>query len=130
MTFFESIKTVFRKYAEFEGRATRPEFWWFALFSVIVGSALSALTTFSVNPNMFELTATASTVTGFASFAGIWAAAVLIPSLAVTVRRLRDAGKDWTNILWIVVPVAGFVVLLVKLAAPTMMQTVPSAPTP
>ena len=43
MTFFESIKTVFRKYATFEGRATRPEFWWFALFSFLVSASLIAL---------------------------------------------------------------------------------------
>src|SRR6185437_15538021 len=43
MTFFDAIKTVFRKYAEFGGRATRPEFWWWTLFTTLVSAALNAL---------------------------------------------------------------------------------------
>ena len=40
MSFGEAIQTVFRKYAEFMGRAGRAEFWWWALFNVLVASAL------------------------------------------------------------------------------------------
>jgi len=124
MTFFESIKTVFRKYAEFGGRASRPEFWWFTLFTVLVSAALNSLTFTAINPRMFEVTTTASSFTGFVSFAGAWSIAVLLPSLAVAVRRLRDTGREWTELLWILLPIAGLIVLIVRLTEPS----IPEAP--
>ena len=42
MSFGEAIQTVFRKYAEFMGRAGRAEFWWWALFTTLVGGALTS----------------------------------------------------------------------------------------
>jgi len=119
MTFFESIATVFRKYAEFSGRATRPEYWWFALFSFIVSSVLNALTPFSMNRNMLEVGATASSFTGYMSLAGAWSLAVLVPSLAVGVRRLRDAGREWTELFWLLLPIVGVIILIVHLCDPS-----------
>ena len=43
--------------------------------------------------------------------AGLWGIAVLLPNLAVAVRRLRDAGYGWGNLFWVLVPLAGIVVL-------------------
>ncbi len=123
MTFFESIKTVFRKYAEFGGRATRPEFWWFTLFTVLVSAALNSLTFTAINPRMFEVTTTAGSFTGYMSFAGAWSIAVLLPSLAVAVRRLRDTGREWTELLWILLPIAGLIVLIVRLTEPSLAET-------
>jgi uncharacterized membrane protein YhaH (DUF805 family) len=51
--------------------------------------------------------------------AGLWGIAVLLPNLAVTVRRLRDAGYGWGNLFFILVPIAGFFVLITLLAQPT-----------
>ena len=45
--------------------------------------------------------------------------AVLLPNLAVAVRRLRDAGYGWGNLFWILVPIAGIVVLIVLWTQPT-----------
>lgn len=120
MAFFESITTVFRKYAEFGGRASRPEFWWFTLFSALVSAALSALTPYSMNPNIAEFTATSSSITGFVSLTGFWSVAVLLPSLAVAVRRLRDAGREWTELFWLLLPIAGLVVLIVRWSEPSI----------
>ena len=53
------------------------------------------------------------------SLAGLWSLAVLLPSLAVTVRRLRDAGYQWGHIFWLLLPVAGVIVLIVLCAQPT-----------
>ena len=53
------------------------------------------------------------------SLAGLWSLAVLLPSLAVTVRRLRDAGYQWGHIFWVLLPVAGMIVLIVLCAQPT-----------
>ena len=51
--------------------------------------------------------------------AGVWGVAVLLPYLAVTVRRLRDAGYGWGHLFWILVPIAGIFVLIAFLAQPT-----------
>jgi uncharacterized membrane protein YhaH (DUF805 family) len=122
MTFFESIRTVFRKYADFSGRAGRSEFWWFALFSALVSAALNALTLPS-GGNLLAFDATASSVSSVVSFAAAWSIVVLLPSLAVTVRRLRDAGREWPHIFWLLVPVAGLIVLIVFLVQPSIAAT-------
>jgi uncharacterized membrane protein YhaH (DUF805 family) len=64
---------------------------------------------------MFETGATGSSLYGYVSFAGVWSIAVLLPSLAVTVRRLRDAGRNWTELFWLLLPIAGAIVLIVHL---------------
>lgn len=88
MPFGTAISTVFRKYAEFEGRATRPEFWWFILFAALVNSALGALNVL-----------TPDGVIGIgSSLSSVWAIATLVPTLAVAVRRLRDAGRRWVEL--------------------------------
>lgn len=119
MTFAESIKTVFRKYADFTGRATQPEFWWFVLFSTLVSAALNALTV-PINGRLFEFAAQANGVSAFVSLATVWSIAVLVPSLAVTVRRLRDTGREWTRLLWLLLPIVGWIILIVQLAEPSV----------
>jgi len=109
MSFGEAIQTVFRKYADFTGRATRPEFWWWALFYVLVATALSLF-------NVIRIVDSASIGS---VLSGLWALAVLVPTLAVMVRRLRDAGLGWPHLFWMLVPVAGLILLLVLLAIPT-----------
>lgn len=130
MTFFESIKTVFSKYAEFTGRATRPEFWWFALFSFLVSAALSSLNVYTTSFNLLSATSSSNTLTFGSSLASLWSIAVLLPSLAVTVRRLRDAGYRWTQLFWILLPIAGAIVLIVRLTEPSIGATVPAAAAP
>ena len=103
MTFGQSIQTVFRKYAEFSGRASRPEYWWFTLFSVLVSAALSSI---------------------FAGLGAAWGFAVLLPSLAVAVRRLRDAGLGWAWLFFLLLPFVGLIVLAVLLAQPTKPEPV------
>lgn len=109
MDFGTAITTVARKYAEFNGVASRSEFWWFILFSAIVGSALGALN-IATPDGTFALGT---------SLASIWSIVVLVPTLAVTVRRLRDAGRPWQTIFWILLPIGGLIILIVYLAEPT-----------
>jgi uncharacterized membrane protein YhaH (DUF805 family) len=114
VTFGQSIQVVFRKYADFTGRATRPEFWWFALFNALVGAALNSINV---------LTPSGTFYLG-SSISGLWSVAVLIPSLAVTVRRLRDAGRQWTEFFWLLLPIAGVIVLIVHLCDPSRVESV------
>jgi uncharacterized membrane protein YhaH (DUF805 family) len=115
MTFFEAIQANFRKYAEFTGTARRPEFWWFALFVYLAAAALAALNI-----------ATPNGVVYFgSSLAAAFGAATVLPLLAVTVRRLRDAGYGWGHVFWLLLPIAGLIVLIVLLAQPTRPVEVP-----
>ena len=122
MSFGEAIRTVLRKYAEFEGRAGRPEFWWWTLFSFLVSSALSVFNVIPLGvPTEYGAVASVGSV-----LTGLWGIAVLLPSLAVTVRRLRDAGYGWANIFWILLPIAGLIVLIIYLTKPSQ-YAAPSA---
>jgi uncharacterized membrane protein YhaH (DUF805 family) len=148
MTFFDAIKTGFRKYAEFGGRATRSEFWWWTLFTTLVSAALNALSV-PMYGTMYSRMFTDGPLNGGPlyvgyptfSLAGLWGIAVLLPSLAVAVRRLRDAGRSWAELFWILLPIAGVIILIVRFCEPsvagggqdagaTAAQAVPSAPAP
>jgi uncharacterized membrane protein YhaH (DUF805 family) len=122
VTFTQSIQTVFRKYAEFTGRASRPEFWWFVLFTTIGHAALNSLNLFTPQGTLYI----------GASLSGVFGIIVFVPSLAVTVRRLRDAGHGWADLFWILLPLVGLIVLIVHLCDPTRTDVVaapqPSAP--
>jgi uncharacterized membrane protein YhaH (DUF805 family) len=89
---------VLQRYAQFVGRAGRPEFWWFELSSFIIITVLSTL-------------AYASVV--FSVIGGFYALAVLTPGIAVAVRRLHDTGRSGWWLLLMLVPLVGFIVLLV-----------------
>jgi uncharacterized membrane protein YhaH (DUF805 family) len=89
---------VLRKYAEFNGRARRTEYWMFALFSLIASAVLGFVeTTAGIEP----------------ALSGIYGLAVLIPTLAVSVRRLHDTDRSGWWLLLGLVPVIGIIVLIV-----------------
>ena len=91
MTFAESIRVCFAKYADFNGTASRSEFWWFMLFVFIVAVALNY-----ISPTV----------------GAIFGLAVLLPELAVGARRLHDTGRSgWWQLL-LIVPF-GIIVLIV-----------------
>jgi len=95
---------VLRKYAVFNGRARRSEYWWFVLFNIIISLALGAID---------GVTGTFSQAAGLGLLGGLYTLAVLLPSLAVTVRRLHDTGRSGWWFLIMFVPLIGAIVLLV-----------------
>jgi len=97
MNFQESVKLCLTKYADFKGTATRPEYWWFFLFVILVSAIVS----------------TVSDKLGV-----VFSLAVLLPSIAAATRRLHDTGRSGWWQLVAVVPLVGFIVLLVFLAQP------------
>ena len=124
MTFPQSIRGGFRRYADFSGTASRSEFWWWILFTVLVGAALAALP----GPTLASLDGTALSAP---TLTPVWQLAVLLPTLAVTVRRLRDAGSSWGHIFWVFLPVAGAIVLAVLCSQPSTTRiTAPVPATP
>jgi hypothetical protein len=88
MTFRQSVVTCFRKYADFKGRASRSEFWWFSLFfSLVFWPA------FGVAGYFFSQGRSAA---GVGVLLGVWLVLGL-PASAVTVRRHHDTGRSlWT----------------------------------
>lgn len=92
------------KYATFGGRARRKEYWFFLLVNVLVSIALVMV---DVVLGTFE------EVTGTGLVGKLYALAVLLPSLAVTVRRLHDTDRSGWWVLIGLVPLLGAVVLLV-----------------
>jgi uncharacterized membrane protein YhaH (DUF805 family) len=116
MTFFHAIENGFRTYAEFLGRASRPEFWWWILFTALVSGALNAIPALTIRLPDGGLIVGPSIGT---TLSAIWGIAVLLPTLALIVRRLRDAGFGWGHVFWLLLPVAGLVVLAVLCAQPS-----------
>jgi uncharacterized membrane protein YhaH (DUF805 family) len=89
----------FRKFATFQGRAPRVEYW-----SFVIGNLLVSLLCFAL---------TALTGRGFFMlFGGVYSLATLVPSLAVAVLRLHDTGRSGLALLWGIVPVVGGFLLL------------------
>lgn len=94
---------VFRKFADFSGRARRTEYWMFVLFNVIINILLAILDGMLGTSNR----------EGFGLLRGIYTLIVLIPSLAVSVRRLHDTGRSGWWLLLSFVPCVGGIILLV-----------------
>ena len=99
---------VLKKYDVFSGRARRKEYWYFVLFSTLISIGLMIID---------GVTGTFSAEGGIGLLSGIYALAVLIPSIAVMVRRLHDTNRSgWW--FWIVlIPIIGAIVFIVFLAS-------------
>lgn len=114
MTFIESIKTVYSKFANFSDRASRSEYWWFALFNFAV----------SIIIMLVEGGGYSSVGDGAASIGYnpgpvgiVWSLINLIPGIAVSVRRLHDLDKSGWWLLISLIPLIGLIVLLVWFAS-------------
>ena len=92
MTFVDSVRTCFTKYADFKGCASPPEFWWWVLFNFIGTAALNVIS--------YKLSAVFTIVT-------------LVPYVAVTARRLHDTDRSGWRQLLVLIPIIGWVLLIV-----------------
>lgn len=108
-----AVKRFFKKYATFSGRASRSEFWWWALVSFAVSIVLNIISAGST-------TADGMPTLGAGSILGlIWGLATIVPSLALVVRRLHDGGFSGFLALLLLVPFAGAVAVLVLTILPS-----------
>lgn len=96
--------SVLKKYAVFDGRAQRAEYWYFALVSIIISIVLTMID---------GATGSFNAMSGFGLLSGIYTLAVIIPTIAVGVRRLHDTNRTGWWILLALVPLIGFIVLIV-----------------
>jgi uncharacterized membrane protein YhaH (DUF805 family) len=104
MNFFEAISSGFRNYVGFSGRAIRSEYWYWVLFTLLLGivTAVLDLVIFS-----------AATASGFSPLNVIASLATLLPSLAVGIRRLHDRDQTGWWILLALIPVIGWIILII-----------------
>lgn len=100
VSFKEAVTRALKQnYFNFEGRASRSEYWWFCLFQVILGCVVSVLFSFSQ--------------TLYLTMSGVVNLALLLPSLGLSVRRLHDTNHSGWWLLIGLVPFIGLIVLLV-----------------
>ena len=85
-------------FINFGGRTTVGGYWWAFLANIIVTTILGVI---------------------LPSASLIWSAVNLLPGLAIFFRRLRDAGKTWFNIFWLLVPVLGWILIILFLIKPS-----------
>jgi len=112
MGFGEAVSTCLGKYATFDGRATRPEYWWWALFSVIV-YVVAVILDLATHTFLIGLIVTLG---------------LLLPTIAVTVRRLHDTGRSGWWYFIALIPLIGGIWLIVILAQPSTVDSSADAP--
>lgn len=103
MSFPQAVSSVLRQYVGFSGRARRSEYWWWILFTLLVSIAVSLV------ENVLGL----ASETGGGPLSGLVALALLLPNLAVSVRRLHDTGRSGWWILLGLIPLVGPIILIV-----------------
>jgi uncharacterized membrane protein YhaH (DUF805 family) len=98
MTFSEAVKSGFDHYTTFSGRASRPAYWWWFLFSILVGIAANIID---------------AIIGSFGVISGLASLALLLPGLSVSIRRFHDINRSGWWILIFLVPIVGFILWLV-----------------
>ena len=100
MSFVDAIKSVFTQYVGFAGRARRSEFWYFYLFTILLSIVASIVQRAMTNSTNGIVT----TIIGLA---------IVLPYLAVAVRRLHDTSRSGWWLLIGLIPVVGTIILIV-----------------
>ena len=98
---------VLKKYTVFTGRARRKEYWMFTLFNIIISIAISIVAQLFVRIPVIGLI--------FGLLPLIYAIAVLLPSIAVGIRRLHDTNRSGWFLLLVLIPLVGAIVLIIFL---------------
>ncbi len=108
MTFMESVQTCIKEnYCNFEGRAPRSEYWWFTLFLALLEIVTSVLDGFL---GTYTVTSSGKMI-GFINL--IFLLAILLPSIAVAVRRLHDTDRSGWFYLLVFIPLIGSIILII-----------------
>jgi uncharacterized membrane protein YhaH (DUF805 family) len=117
-SFGDAIRRFFKKYADFTGRASRSEYWWFFLFAILIAAVYEIL--------LVSLGTIGNGGRGFGPIGWIlivvyiiWALAILVPSLALSWRRLHDANLPGPFFFLGFIPFVGGIILLVFYVLPS-----------
>lgn len=110
MSFGDAIKTCFRQYATFTGRATRAEYWWWQLFCVLVTFVASFIILYII----LKVAEIFPSVAGwYAPLMQLVSLALFIPSISVSWRRLHDIGKAGGWYFFGLIPVVGWIFMII-----------------
>lgn len=130
MSFTESVRTCFKKYATLSGRASRAEFWWFQLFNYLISILLFVVSAvFMIYGVLHQqhgaVPSEGTMITFFATTAILMlivqmvSLALLVPNICVLVRRFHDTGHSGYEIFYALIPVAGAIYCLVLCFLPS-----------
>jgi uncharacterized membrane protein YhaH (DUF805 family) len=134
--FVDAVKRVFKKYATFKGRASRSEYWWWTLFTFVIYLVLGLLT-FAVGMGTSRdggRTPGALAIPLIILFT-VFFLGILLPTLALTVRRLHDAGYSGLLALLLLLPYLGSLIILIFALLPSSpagakYDPIPASPSP
>jgi uncharacterized membrane protein YhaH (DUF805 family) len=115
MSFTQAISSGLSKYAVFEGRAMRSEYWFWVLFVILV----------SIGTNIIDAMLNTSGIVGL-----LVSLALFIPNIAVGARRLHDIGKSGWNQLWGLIPLFGWIYVIYLYVQPSVLGTNQYGPQP
>jgi len=116
MSFSDAVRTCFSKYVTFSGRATRPEYWWFVLFTILGSIVLLIVDTILFGPvqtvqqrtDFFSgETELVTTVKYSGPISGLFSLLVLIPSISAGWRRMHDTGKSGLYLIYPLIVITG-----------------------
>ncbi len=99
MSFTEAVKSGFDHYVIFDGRASRPAYWWWFLFGILVGFAAGILD--------------AIIFSGSEALTIVVSLGLLLPNISVGIRRLHDTNRSGWWLLIGIIPIIGAIVLIV-----------------
>lgn len=116
VSFGEAIKRAFSNYCCFTGRASRSEYWWFQLFTYLVGMVFYIPCIGFLFSNSSEVEAGVVICLILVCLFGL---ACVLPSMGLLWRRLHDTGRSGWNVLWSLIPYAGAIVLIVFCCLPS-----------
>ena len=103
---------VLKQFSDFKTRVTRKEYWMFTLFSILISGIL----------NLIDTNLGTEFNNGIGLFGGIYSLLILVPSLAVGVRRLHDVGKSGWMLLVALIPLIGAIWLLILFCKDSQLQ--------
>lgn len=116
-SFGTAVKRFFAKYATFTGRASRSEFWWWFLANAIVASVLSSFA--DIGGGATGASGPTGLYISLNSVLGVWELATLVPNLALAWRRLHDTNRAGPWWLLTLIPVVGWIIVIVLEAFPS-----------
>ena len=97
--------SMWLNFANFSDRTTIRGYWVVFLANIIVGVALAIII---------------AIIPFFSFLSWLYFVAAIVPGIAITVRRLNDAGKEWFNIFWVFLPLVGTIILIIYLCQPSV----------
>lgn len=117
VTFEQAVRSAIQQhYCDFSGRASRSEYWWFALFTLILSVIIQAFGVISSDVSLY--------------LSAIVNLALFLPGLSLDVRRLHDINKSGWYILLVLIPIVGLIILLVWFCKESEMQPNQYGPVP